>query len=50
VVGKADAMATLCSLSDSDHWDLDWASPNGMPESAGAPIGRIGFASGRVFS
>jgi len=37
VVGKADAMATLCRLSDSDHWDLDWASPNGMPESAGAP-------------
>ncbi len=38
VVGNADAMATLCSLSDSDHWDLDWASPNGMPEYAGARV------------
>jgi hypothetical protein len=28
VVGNADAMATLCSLSYSDHWDLYWASPN----------------------
>jgi len=24
----ADAMASLCSLSYSDHWDLYWASPN----------------------
>jgi hypothetical protein len=28
VVGNADAMADLCSLSYSDHWDLYWASPN----------------------
>jgi hypothetical protein len=28
VVGNADAMASLCSLSYSDHWDQDWASPN----------------------
>jgi hypothetical protein len=28
VVGNADAMASLCSLSYSDHWDLCWASPN----------------------
>jgi hypothetical protein len=28
VVGNADAMATLCSLSYSGHWDLYWASPN----------------------
>jgi hypothetical protein len=28
VVGNADAMASLCSLSFSDHWDLFWASPN----------------------
>jgi hypothetical protein len=28
VVGNADAMACLCSLSYSDHWDLYWASPN----------------------
>lgn len=28
VVGNADAMASLCSLSYSDHWDLYWASPN----------------------
>jgi hypothetical protein len=28
VVGNADAMAALCSLSYSDHWDLYWASPN----------------------
>lgn len=28
VVGNADAMAGLCSLSYSDHWDLYWASPN----------------------
>jgi hypothetical protein len=28
VVGNADAMAGLCSLSYSDHWDLFWASPN----------------------
>jgi hypothetical protein len=27
-VGNADAMASLCSLSYSDHWDLYWASPN----------------------
>jgi hypothetical protein len=27
-VGNADAMAGLCSLSYSDHWDLYWASPN----------------------
>jgi len=38
VVGNADAMAALCSLSYSDHWDLYWASPNGMPESAGVPL------------
>ena len=28
VVGNADAMAALCSLSYSDHWDPYWASPN----------------------
>jgi len=28
LVGNLDAMATLCSLSYSDHWDLYWASPN----------------------
>ena len=28
VVGDADAMASLCSLSDGDHGDLFWASPN----------------------
>ena len=28
VVGNADAMAALCSLSYSDQWDLYWASPN----------------------
>jgi hypothetical protein len=28
VVGNAEAMAGLCSLSYSDHWDLYWASPN----------------------
>ena len=28
VAGNADAMAGLCSLSYSDHWDLFWASPN----------------------
>ncbi len=28
VVGNADAMASLCSLSYSDHWDLYWASPS----------------------
>jgi hypothetical protein len=28
VVGNANAMADLCSLSYSDHWDLYWASPN----------------------
>jgi len=28
VVGNADAMASLCSLSYSDHWDHYWASPN----------------------
>jgi hypothetical protein len=28
VVGNADAMASLSSLSYSDHWDLFWASPN----------------------
>jgi hypothetical protein len=28
VVGNADAMACLSSLSYSDHWDLFWASPN----------------------
>ena len=28
VVENADAMAALCSLSYSDHWDLYWASPN----------------------
>ncbi len=28
VVGNADAMASLCSLSYSDHWDRYWASPN----------------------
>jgi hypothetical protein len=28
VVANADAMATLCSLSYSDHRDLYWASPN----------------------
>ena len=28
VVGNADAMARLCCLSYSDHWDLSWASPN----------------------
>ena len=28
VVGNADAMAGLCSLSYSDHWDLYWAPPN----------------------
>ena len=28
VVENADAMASLCSLSYSDHWDLYWASPN----------------------
>jgi hypothetical protein len=28
VVGNADAMAALCSLSYSNHWDLYWASPN----------------------
>ena len=28
VVANADAMASLCSLSYSDHWDLYWASPN----------------------
>jgi hypothetical protein len=28
VAGNADAMAGLCSLSYSDHWDLYWASPN----------------------
>lgn len=27
-VGNADAMASLSSLSYSDHWDLYWASPN----------------------
>jgi hypothetical protein len=28
VVANADAMAALCSLSYSDHWDLYWASLN----------------------
>jgi hypothetical protein len=28
VVTNADAMASLCSLNYSDHWDLYWASPN----------------------
>ena len=28
VVGNADAMASLCGLSYSDHWDLYWTSPN----------------------
>jgi hypothetical protein len=28
VVGNADAMAILCSLSYSAHWDRYWASPN----------------------
>jgi hypothetical protein len=28
LVGNADAMACLCCLSYSDHWDLYWASPN----------------------
>lgn len=28
VVGNADAMAALRSLSYSDHWDLYWTSPN----------------------
>jgi hypothetical protein len=28
VVANADAMASLCSLSYSDHWDLYWASSN----------------------
>jgi hypothetical protein len=28
LVGNADAMACLCSLSYSDHWDRYWASPN----------------------
>ena len=28
VVSNADAMATLCSLTYSNHWDLYWASPN----------------------
>jgi hypothetical protein len=28
LVGNADAMASLCSLSYSDHWGLYWASPN----------------------
>jgi hypothetical protein len=28
VVGNADAMASLCSLSYSDHWEIYWASPN----------------------
>ena len=28
VVSNADAMASLCSLSYSDQWDLYWASPN----------------------
>jgi hypothetical protein len=28
VVSNADAMASLCSLSYSDNWDLYWASPN----------------------
>jgi len=28
VVDNADAMASLCSLSYSNHWDLYWASPN----------------------
>ncbi len=37
VVGDADAMASLCNLSYSDHWDLYRASSNGMPESAGTP-------------
>jgi hypothetical protein len=27
-VGNANAMAELCCLSYSDHWDLYWASPN----------------------
>ena len=27
LVGNADAMASLCSLSYSDHSDLYWASP-----------------------
>ena len=35
--GDADATASLCSLSCSDHWGPYWASPDGMPESAGAP-------------
>ena len=28
VVGNADAMATLCTLSYSDQWDLYWSSPS----------------------
>ena len=28
VVANAEAMARLCGLSYSDHWDLYWASPN----------------------
>ena len=28
LVGNADAMADLCCLTYSDHWDLYWASPN----------------------
>ncbi len=27
VVGNADAMASLCGLSYSDHWDRYWDSP-----------------------
>ena len=28
LVGNANAMADLCCLTYSDHWDLYWASPN----------------------
>jgi hypothetical protein len=28
VVDNADAMASLCGLTYSDHWDLYWASPH----------------------
>jgi len=31
VVGNADAIASPCSLSYSDHRDQYWAAPNWMP-------------------
>ncbi len=36
-VGNVNRMAELCCLTYGDRWDLYWTSPNGSPESVGAP-------------